>query len=126
MDRPELIRTPAGKRTTGTDAKDFVVTGPGYTGELPADIPLVAAPTPHVWIVGRTQPTARRTMTRSTRSRMATGSPRWASTPEHVIDADYDTSTEPLKTVNSMSAVDFFAYAAELLAVNPPHPTDEV
>ena len=24
-----------GKRTTGTDAQDFVITGPGYTGELP-------------------------------------------------------------------------------------------
>jgi hypothetical protein len=44
-----------GKRTTGTGAKDFVVTGPGYTGELPADIPVIAAPTPYVWIVGRTQ-----------------------------------------------------------------------
>jgi hypothetical protein len=44
--------------------------------------------------------------------------------PNHVVDPDYDTSTEPLKLVNNMSAADFFAYAANLLAVNPPHSTD--
>src|SRR5699024_9631621 len=44
-----------GKRTTGTGAQDFVVAGPGYTGELPNGVPVVAAPTPWVWVIGRTQ-----------------------------------------------------------------------
>lgn len=29
--------------------------GPGYSGELPDGMTPIAAPTPHVWIIGRTQ-----------------------------------------------------------------------
>ena len=47
-----------------------------------------------------------------------------AESPEHVIDPSYDTETEPLRIVNGMAAMDFFAYACELLAINPPHLTD--
>ena len=113
-----------GKRTTGTDAQDFVITGPGYTGELPAGLPVIAAPTPYVWIIGRTQtngpadyPAVHKIQDGYTITPVGTA-------PEHIIDPNYDTSTEPLKIVNNMGAVDFFTYAANLLAVNPPHPTD--
>src|SRR5262249_7995648 len=44
-----------GKRTTGTEAQDFVITPPGYGGRLPDGLEVIAAPTPHVWIIGRTQ-----------------------------------------------------------------------
>jgi len=44
--------------------------------------------------------------------------------PEVRVDPDHDVTTEPLTTVNGMAALDFFAYAAELLTVNPPHLTD--
>jgi hypothetical protein len=90
-----------GKRTTGTGAKDFVVTGRGYTGELPGGLPVFAASTPYVWIIGRTQ----------------TNGPA-------DFDPNYDTVTKPLKTVNNMGAVDFLTHAADLLSVNPPHATD--
>jgi hypothetical protein len=113
-----------GKRTTGTDAQDFVITGPGYTGGLPAGLPVIAAPTPYVWIIGRTQtngpadyPAVHKIQDGYTITPAGTA-------PEHIIDPNYDTSTEPLKIVNNMGAVDFFTYAANLLAVNPPHPTD--
>jgi hypothetical protein len=113
-----------GKRTTGTEAQDFVVTGPGHTGELPAALPVIAAPTPYVWIIGRTQ-----TNGPADYDAVHTVQDGYRISPlgnavEHVIDTGYDTSTEPLKVVNSMSAVDLFTYAAKLLAVNPPHTTD--
>lgn len=41
-----------------------------------------------------------------------------------MIDPDHDTTTEPLTIVNQMAPLDFFAYAAEALAANPPHATD--
>jgi hypothetical protein len=44
--------------------------------------------------------------------------------PEHVVDPDEDTTTEALRLVNAMSAVEFFAYACEALRLNPPHGTD--
>ena len=43
---------------------------------------------------------------------------------EHHIDPDADTTTEPLRLVNGMSAVEFFTYACEAMLVNPPHASD--
>ena len=85
---------------------------------------MVAASTPYVWIIGRTQTNGPADYDAVHKVQdgyriSAVGEPV-----EHVVDAGYDISTEPPKTVNSMSAVDFFSYAAELLATNPPHPTD--
>jgi len=32
-----------------------VIVGPGYTGDLPAGMPVITAPTPYCWIIGRIQ-----------------------------------------------------------------------
>ena len=44
-----------GWRTTGTQAGNFLVTPPGWTGAVPAGITRISAPTPYVWIIGRTK-----------------------------------------------------------------------
>jgi hypothetical protein len=44
-----------GWRTTGTKAGNFVLTPPGWRGEVPAGFTHLAAPTPYVCIVGRTK-----------------------------------------------------------------------
>lgn len=113
-----------GKRTTGTDAAEWVVVGPGHTGELPDGLPVITAPTPYVWIIGRTQ-------TNGVADYPAVHAVQdgYVITPlggasDFVVDPDHDVTTEPLKTVNGMSAFDFFSYAADLLAVNPPHASD--
>lgn len=40
------------------------------------------------------------------------------------IDPDLDMETPPLEQVNAMSAASYFTYAAELMRLQPPHPTD--
>lgn len=112
-----------GKRTSGTDAQAFVVTGPGYAGEIPDAGPVIEAPTPWVWVIGRTQ-------TNGPTDYEAVGAVQDGYTiapsaeTEHAVDTDWDTTTEPLRLVDGMSAVEFFSHACEALMVNPPHATD--
>jgi hypothetical protein len=42
-----------GQRCTGTGAGRHVIAPPGWKGELPAGLPVIEAPTPWVWIIGR-------------------------------------------------------------------------
>src|SRR5271165_6087587 len=44
-----------GWRTTGTQAGDFAVVPPGWSGAIPANVVRIDAPTPYVWIIGRTK-----------------------------------------------------------------------
>lgn len=112
-----------GKRTTGTGTQSFAVVGPGYTGDVPAADAVIHAPTPWVWVIGRTQtngpddyPAVHAIQDGYTITPVHPG--------VHTIDPNADTTSEPLRLVNRMSAVDFFTYASEALLVNPPHTTD--
>jgi hypothetical protein len=44
-----------GWRTTGTEAADFLITPPGWAAKAPGAFTQIAAPTPYVWIIGRTK-----------------------------------------------------------------------
>jgi len=113
-----------GKRTTGTAQQDFIVAGPGYGGALPADLPVISAPTPHVWVIGRIQTNGPSDYPNVHKVQDGFGITVLGPGVDHAIDAGYDTATEPLRVVNGMNPLDFFGYAADLLAVNRPHPTD--
>jgi hypothetical protein len=42
-----------GKRTTGTEAGDFLITGPKWKGEVPSDIKQISSPNNSVGVIGR-------------------------------------------------------------------------
>ena len=44
-----------GWRTTGTKAGNFLLVPPGWTGKCRSDFTRINAPTPYVWIIGRTK-----------------------------------------------------------------------
>ncbi len=44
-----------GWRTTGTKAGNFLLTPPKWSGAVPAGFTRISAPTPYVWIIGRTK-----------------------------------------------------------------------
>jgi hypothetical protein len=119
-----------GKRTNGTGAANFALIPPGWSGNLPLGIDRIDAPTPYVWIIGRTQTNGVKdyeAVHRVQDGYKITLLADWGKTPHKVeqkIDPTVDTKTEPLKQINEMPAVRYFNYGAELMKENRPHVTD--
>jgi hypothetical protein len=120
-----------GWRTTGTKAGNFLVTPPGWTGTVPEGFSHLAAPTPYLWIIGRTKtdgPADYAAVHKIQAGYKVTPLSQWGKKvelPPVKIDPTIDMKTPPKVTVDTMPAARYFAYAAELLKVNPPHLTDE-
>jgi hypothetical protein len=114
-----------GTRTTGTTAQAFTVVPPGYRADLVADnMSVIAAPTPHVWVIGRTQTDGPQDYSAVHKIQDGYGIAALDQAKEHPIDGDYDVSTEPLRIVCRMDVLQFLDYATDLFAINPPHLTD--
>jgi hypothetical protein len=120
-----------GWRTTGTQAADYAVVPPGWTGSLPANVVRINASTPYVWIIGRIKtdgPPDYAAVNKIQAGLKITPVSRWGSAAELVagtVDPAVDTKTPPKTTVDTMPAGKFFAYAAEILKLQPPHLTDQ-
>lgn len=120
-----------GWRTTGTQAGDFLVTPPGWNGTVPSGMTRINAPTPWVWIIGRTKtdgPQDYDAVHKIQAGYKITPLSQWGKPAQPVeakIDPTVDMKTPPKVQVDTMPADKFFAYAAELLKVNPPHITDQ-
>jgi hypothetical protein len=130
-----------GWRTTGTEAGNFVVAPPGWRPDLrdrlieefklPKDTQRIDAPTPYVWIIGRTKtdgPSDYAAVNKIQAGFKITPLSQWGKTPEPIqvkIDPSIDMKTPPKVQVDTMSADKYFAYAAELMKLQPPHLTDQ-
>ena len=130
-----------GWRTTGTEAGNFLVTPPGWRPDLrekfveefklPEGTERIDAPTPYVWIIGRTKtdgPADYDAVHKIQAGYKITPLSQWGkepTAPEVKIDPSVDMKTPPKIQVDTMSADKYFAYAAELLKLQPPHITDQ-
>jgi hypothetical protein len=120
-----------GWRTTGTAAGNFLVAPPGWSGKVPDEFTQIAAPTPYVWIIGRTKtdgPEDYDAVHKIQSGYQATPLSRWGKAPGPVTvksDPTVDMKTAPMMQVDTMSGGAYFAYAAELLKLQPPHLTDQ-
>src|SRR6478752_5015817 len=120
-----------GWRTTGTQAGNFLVTPPGWKGDVPAEMTEIKAPTPYVWIIGRTKtdgPPDYDAVHKIQAGYKMTLLSQWGKepmAPTVKVDPSIDMKTPPKAQVDTMPADKYFAYAAEVLKVNPPHLTDQ-
>jgi len=121
-----------GWRTTGTAAQTFLVTPPGWNGTVPEGLTQLKASTPYVWIIGRIKtdgPDDYDAVHKiqdgiTLRPLSQEDNADWKPAPAK-IDPDVDMKTPPKEQVDNMSGEKFFAYAAELLKLHPPHFTDQ-
>ena len=120
-----------GWRTTGTQAGDYAVVAPGWSGSLPAGVVRIDAPTPYVWIIGRTKtdgPPDYEAVHQVQAGFKISPLSRWHMASEPVVgtvDPTIDMKTPPKFAVDAMPASKFFACAAEILKLQPPHLTDQ-
>ena len=130
-----------GWRTTGTQASNYVVVPQGWRPDLrdrlieefrlPRETQRVDAPTPYVWIIGRTRtdgPSDYDAVHKIQAGFKITPLSEWDKPAKPVdvkLDPSVDMKTPPKTQVDTMPAGKYFAYAAELLKLQPPHLTDE-
>jgi hypothetical protein len=129
-----------GWRTTGTEAGHFLIAPTDWRPELrdgfdeyklPEGTTRLDAPTPHVWIIGRTKtdgPADYAAVNKIQDGFKLTPLSEWGKdykAPAYQPDPKVDVKTPPKTTVDTMPGDAYFAYAAELLKTNPPHLTDQ-
>jgi hypothetical protein len=120
-----------GKRTTGTAAAHFLITGPGWHGTLPADVTnTFRSPTRFVWVNGQMQadgPTDYATVNALQKQYKLTPLSAWGqpwSLPAEVPMPAGAGAAPPLERVQKMDAGAFFGRLARLMKDNPPAPAD--
>ena len=120
-----------GWRTTGTQAGNYLVTPRAWSGTVPVGFTQIEAPTPYVWIIGRTKtdgPPDYDAVHKIQAGYKITPLSEWGKSTKPVeakIDPNIDMKTPPKIQVDTMKGGDYFAYAAELLKLQSPHLTDE-
>lgn len=124
-----------GWRTTGTGAGNFLITPRGWKPaagqEVPEGAEQIVAPTPYVWIIGRTKtdgPADYDAVHKIQAGYKITPLSQWGKAPvpvEFKTDPSIDMKTPPKVQVDTMKAGPYFAYAAELLKLQPSHLTDQ-
>ncbi len=120
-----------GKRTTGTKAQTYAVTGPGWSGTLPAGVTEYKSSTAMVWILGRIYCTGTPEDYKAVHAVQdkisvvplsAYGKPYTPASGK--VDPSIDMKTAVREQVNALDAASYFKLFAELLKTNPPAADD--
>jgi hypothetical protein len=126
MDAWTNIFASPGKRTTGTKAGHFAITGPGWSGTLPKGVTEIKSPTNMVWIIGRTQTNgpkdypAVHAIQNGYKLVPLSSFGQPYTPPEGKVDPNIDMKTPPVEQLQKMSTEAYFNRMASLLKSNPP------
>lgn len=120
-----------GSRTTGGAKQTFLVTGPGWTGEVPAGMKQLKSPTAMVWLLGRIYCTGTPEDYAAVHALQdacqlvplsAHGKPY--TPPAGRVDPSVDMKTAVRDQVNRLDAKEYFTLLAQLMKTNPPPAAD--
>jgi hypothetical protein len=118
-----------GARTTGTKAGNFVITGPGWSGDTPEGMEVYNSPTSMVWIIGRTQtngPADYAAVNKIQAGYKITPLSAWGkpyTAPVGVVDPTISMDP-PIKRLAAMSTTEFFNTLTQLMVKNPAYAYD--
>jgi hypothetical protein len=120
-----------GKRTTGTAAQTYAITGPGWKGKLPAGLKEYKSPTALVWLLGRIYcagtpedyDAVHRLQDEISLVPLSAYGKSYTPAPGSV-DPSIDMKTAVREQVNALSANDYFNLLAKLMKDNPPYAAD--
>ena len=120
-----------GKRTTGTGAQKYAITGPGWSGTLPAGVKQYKSPTALVWILGRIYCTGtpddydavHAAQSQITVVPLSSYGKEYTP-PAGEVDPKLDMKTAVREQVNKLDGVAYFKLLAELMKTNPPNAAD--
>src|SRR6516162_4338505 len=121
-----------GKRTTGTGAQTYAITGPGWKGSLPAGVKEYKSPTALVWLLGRIYCTGTPEDYKVVHklqdqiSLVPLNSYGKPYTPAPgTADPSIDMKTAVREQVNALSVEQYFTLLAKLMVDNPPCAADK-
>lgn len=120
-----------GTRTTGTGPQTYAITGPGWSGTLPAGVVEYKSPTDIVWILGRIYCTGtpedyaavHALQDACTIYPLSAWGKSWTP-PAAQVNPAIDMKTGVRDQVNAMSGVAYFRLLSDLLKANPPAAAD--
>jgi hypothetical protein len=120
-----------GKRTTGTGAQTYAITGPGWSGELPSGVKEYKSPTNIVWLLGRIYCTgtpedyaAVHKLQDECKLVPLSSYGKPYTPPPGTVDPSIDMKMPVRDQVNRMDAVEFFTLLCKLMKDNPPAAED--
>jgi hypothetical protein len=120
-----------GKRTTGTDAQTYAITGPGWKGSLPPGVKEYKSPTSIIWILGRIycagtpeDYAAVHALQDQFKLVPLSSYGKPYSPSAGTVDPSIDMKTAVREQVNRMDAVSYFSLLAQLMKANPPAAAD--
>ena len=120
-----------GKRTTGGKTQKYAITGPGWSGTLPAGVSEYKSPTGMVWILGRIYCTG----TPDDYAKVHALQDKFSLVPLSYygkpytplpgeVDNSLDMKTAVRDQVDALGVSEYFTYLARLMKTNPPTAAD--
>lgn len=133
MDASTNVFATIGKRTTGTQAGKYLLSGPNWSRHVPSDLIHVRSPTNSVWVIGRIQTNTLSDVTAvqalqkqfglATLSDYFKGKTNMAYS---LVDVKGGSGLDPSSEIDDLSVIEFFTQLGELISVTQLPNKDDV